>query len=117
MGLLSNSIAKVVKMMVMKITPLLQNCLEDRHSCSVNTNVYVLYRETTWNIFWKADRAINKAVSRWSYTAEARVRSHVGFVVDKLALGQAFSELFVFFSVGIISPYSYTYTYNLREEQ
>jgi hypothetical protein len=33
-------------------------------------------------------RAIAQAVSRWLPTAAARVRSHVGFVVDKLALGQ-----------------------------
>jgi hypothetical protein len=28
-----------------------------------------------------------QAVSRWPLTAEARVRAHVGFVVDKVALG------------------------------
>jgi hypothetical protein len=40
-----------------------------------------------------------QAVSRWSLTAKARVDPesvHVGFVVDKVALGQVFSEYFGF---------------------
>jgi hypothetical protein len=40
-----------------------------------------------------------QAVSRWLPTAAARVRSqvnHAGFVVDKVALGQVFSEYFGF---------------------
>jgi hypothetical protein len=44
-------------------------------------------------------RAIAQAVSRWLSTAAARVRSwsgQVGFVVDKVALGQVFSEYFGF---------------------
>jgi hypothetical protein len=44
-------------------------------------------------------RAIAQAVSRWLPTAAARVRDlsdHVGFVVDKVALGQVFSEYFSF---------------------
>jgi hypothetical protein len=43
------------------------------------------------------DRAIAKALSRWLLTATARglVRAeHVGFVVDKVALRQLFSEYF-----------------------
>jgi hypothetical protein len=36
-------------------------------------------------------RAIAQAVSRWLPTAGS---SHVGFVVDKVALGQVFSEYF-----------------------
>jgi hypothetical protein len=43
--------------------------------------------------------AIAQAVSRWLPTAAARVRvrsGHVGFVVDKVALGQVFSEYFGF---------------------
>jgi hypothetical protein len=43
-------------------------------------------------------RAVAKAVNRWLPTA-ARVRvraEHVGFVVDKAALGQVFSEYFGF---------------------
>jgi hypothetical protein len=35
-------------------------------------------------------------VSRWLPTAAARVRVHVGFVVDKEALGQVFPEYFGF---------------------
>jgi hypothetical protein len=43
------------------------------------------------------DRAIAQAVSRWLPTSAARVRGwfesgHVGNVVDKVALGQVFSE-------------------------
>jgi hypothetical protein len=38
-------------------------------------------------------RAIAQAVSRWLPTAAAR---HVGFVVDKVALGQEVSEYFGF---------------------
>jgi hypothetical protein len=44
-------------------------------------------------------RAVAQAVSRWLPTAAVRVRvraAHVGFVVDKAALGQAFSEYFGF---------------------
>jgi predicted glycosyl hydrolase (DUF1957 family) len=50
--------------------------------------------------FFKIDgRAIDQAVSRWLPTASARVHTrsgHVGFVVDKVALGQVFSEYFGF---------------------
>jgi hypothetical protein len=43
--------------------------------------------------------AIAQAVSRWLPTAAAQVHvrvEHVGFVVDKAALGQVFSEYFGF---------------------
>jgi hypothetical protein len=45
------------------------------------------------------DRVIAEAVSRWLSTAAARVRARVwqmGFVVDKVASGQVFSEYFGF---------------------
>jgi hypothetical protein len=43
-------------------------------------------------------RAVAQAVRRWFSTAAARVRfrAHVEFVVDKVALGQVFSEYFYF---------------------
>jgi hypothetical protein len=44
-------------------------------------------------------RAAAQAVSRWLPTAAARVRAwsgHVGFVVDKVTLGQVLSEYFGF---------------------
>jgi hypothetical protein len=44
-------------------------------------------------------RAIAQAVSRWLPTAAVQVRAlvwQVGFVVDKVALGQVFSEYFGF---------------------
>jgi hypothetical protein len=44
-------------------------------------------------------RATTEAVSRWLPTAAARVRAtvwQVGFVVDKVASGQVFSEYFGF---------------------
>jgi hypothetical protein len=44
-------------------------------------------------------RAIAQAVSRWLPTAAARVQTRVwssGIVVDKVALGQVFSEYFSF---------------------
>jgi hypothetical protein len=47
----------------------------------------------------KHGRAIAEAVGRWLSTAAARVRARVwqvGFVVDKVALGQVFSEYFGF---------------------
>jgi hypothetical protein len=43
--------------------------------------------------------AVAQAVSRWLPTAAARVlvrEKHVGFVVDKAALGQVFSKYFGF---------------------
>jgi hypothetical protein len=47
----------------------------------------------------RTGRAVAQAVSRWLPTAAVRVRvgaEHVGFVVDKAALGQVFSEYFDF---------------------
>jgi hypothetical protein len=44
-------------------------------------------------------RAVAQAVSRWLPTAAVRVRvqaEHVGFVVDKAAVGQVFSDYFDF---------------------
>jgi hypothetical protein len=44
-------------------------------------------------------RTIAQAVSRWLPTSAARVRArlgHVGFVVDRVALGHVFSEYFGF---------------------
>jgi hypothetical protein len=56
--------------------------------------------QTKFVSFFKPDaRAIAQAVSRWLPTASARVRTrscHMGFVVDKVALGQVFSEYFGF---------------------
>jgi hypothetical protein len=48
---------------------------------------------------YKSGRAMSQAVIRRPLAAETRVRSrvlHVGFVVDKVALGQVFSEYFGF---------------------
>jgi hypothetical protein len=48
-----------------------------------------------------------QAVSRRPLTAAARVRAHVspvGFVVDKVAVGQVFLRVLRFFPVSIISP-------------
>jgi hypothetical protein len=47
-------------------------------------------------------RAIAQALSRRLPTAKARVRGHVGFVLDKVALGQVFSEYFGF-------PYQFSF--------
>jgi hypothetical protein len=47
----------------------------------------------------RARRAIAQAVNRWLPTAAAQVRvpaERVGFVVDKVAVGQIFSEYFGF---------------------
>jgi hypothetical protein len=44
-------------------------------------------------------RTLAQAVTRWLLTAAARVRvraEHVGFVVDRVVLGQVFSEYFGF---------------------
>jgi hypothetical protein len=52
-----------------------------------------------FSIIFPYGRAIVLAVSRWLPTAAARVRARVwqiGFVVDKMALGQVFSEYFGF---------------------
>jgi hypothetical protein len=53
----------------------------------------------TYTLRAKRGRAVAQAVSRWLPTAAARVRSrseHVGFVVEKAALGQVFSGYFGF---------------------
>jgi hypothetical protein len=54
--------------------------------------MYVRYRSIQ-------GRVIAQTVSRWLPTVAARVRAlsgHVGFVVDKVALGQVFSKYFGF---------------------
>jgi hypothetical protein len=63
--------------------------------------------------------AIAQAVSRWLPTAAARVRArsgHVGFVVDKVTLGQVFSEYFSFPCQSlfhqIINPHNHQGQYN-----
>jgi hypothetical protein len=51
-----------------------------------------------YDVCGSAGRAIAQAVSRWLPTEAARVRARVwqvGFVVDKVALGQVSSEYFV----------------------
>jgi hypothetical protein len=62
------------------------------------------YVTETLKLLWQhtrtVGRALAQAVSRWRPIAAARVRArsgHVGFVVDKVALGQVFSEYFGFF--------------------
>jgi hypothetical protein len=50
-------------------------------------------------VSWGSDRAVVQGVSRWLPTAAPRLESssgHVGFVVDKVALWQVFSEYFGF---------------------
>jgi hypothetical protein len=52
-------------------------------------------------------RAMAQVVSRRPLTAEARVcpgSIHVGFVVDKVALGQVFLQVLRFSPVNIIPP-------------
>jgi hypothetical protein len=51
-------------------------------------------------------RAMDQAVSRRPFTAEARVRSqiNVGFVVDKVTLGQVFPRVHRFTAVNFIPP-------------
>jgi hypothetical protein len=61
-----------------------------------------------------------QAVSRRPPTAEARIRSlesvHVGFVVDKVALGQVFLRVPRFSPVSITPPMAPD-SYHLAEEQ
>jgi hypothetical protein len=76
-----------------------QTCLETKHTGKylelrkfLNLGYYVR-RECV------IDRAIDQAVIWWCLTAKARVRArsgHRGFVMDKVALGQVFSEYFGF---------------------
>jgi hypothetical protein len=50
-----------------------------------------------WDLPQSSGRATAQAVSRWLPTAAARVRSgfvQMGFVVEKVALGQVFSVYF-----------------------
>jgi hypothetical protein len=52
-----------------------------------------------FRLIFSKGRAIAQALSRWLPSAAAIVRarsSHVGFVVDKVVLGQVFSEYFDF---------------------
>jgi hypothetical protein len=55
----------------------------------------------------KEGRAVVQSISRWLPTAAARVRvraKHVGFVVDKAALGQLFPQVLRFPLPIIIPP-------------
>jgi hypothetical protein len=54
-----------------------------------------------------------------SLTAEARVRTrvNVGFVVDKVALGQVFHLVIRFPPVKTIPPWLYILTYHLENEK
>jgi hypothetical protein len=71
----------VIKLLLMKFSPTL--CHSPAYSC---------FSLPLW-----LGRAIAQAVSLWLPTAAARVRArsgHVGFVVDKTAREQVFSEYF-----------------------
>jgi hypothetical protein len=62
---------------------------------------------------YRIGRAIAQAVSRRLLTAETRFapRSvHVGFVVEKVALGKIFLPVFRFFPVSIIPPLLHIYS-------
>jgi hypothetical protein len=62
-------------------------------------------------INWYCYHAMAQVVSHRPQTAEARVCAvHVGFVVDKLALGQVFSELFSF-SLSVSFHHGSLYSY------
>jgi hypothetical protein len=57
------------------------------------------HRSTMSSLIRTLGNAMAQAVSHWLPTAAARVRAqsgHVGFVVDKMGLGQIFSEYFGF---------------------
>jgi hypothetical protein len=47
---------------------------------------------------------MDQAFIRWPLTAEAWVSAHVGFVTDKVALGQGFLEVLLLSPVSIIPP-------------
>jgi hypothetical protein len=76
------------------------------HICKVLSLVDVTVSERSthstgcqWEFSVLIGHAIAQAVSRWLPTAAARVQARVwqvGFVVDKVALGQVFSEYFGF---------------------
>jgi hypothetical protein len=60
------------------------------------------------------------AVSRWSVTAEDRVRAwpvREGFVVDQVVLRQVFLRVLQFFRVNIIPPWLSILAYHLRDGQ
>jgi hypothetical protein len=70
---------------------------QEKISCNIS-NTVLTYAVYTFVILHDG-RAIAQAVSRWLPTAAARVRARsgkVGFVMDKMALGQVFSEYFGF---------------------
>jgi hypothetical protein len=64
---------------------------------SIDSHIYVLFGS-----------AMAQAVSRRLLTAEARVRSrgqsHVGFVVDEVAMGQVFPTVLRFSPVSFVPP-------------
>jgi hypothetical protein len=79
---------------IVELNPLKFQCEIERNALRKNANFINLessFERTT------VGRAIAQAVSRWLPTAAARIRTRVwqvGFVVDKVALGQVFSEYF-----------------------
>jgi uncharacterized protein YqjF (DUF2071 family) len=61
-----------------------------------------------------------QAFSHWPLNAEAQVRARVspcGFVVDKVALGQAFLRVLRFSAVNVISLWLFMLACHLAEEQ
>jgi hypothetical protein len=74
--------------------------------CSRSVNIPLTQNVTapaifssTYEVTGSVGRAIAQAVSRWLPTAAAQVRARawqVGFVVDKVAIGQVFHEYFGF---------------------
>jgi len=69
---------------------------------------YELNTEIQSRVFVFNSRAMAQAVSRWSLTAETRLRFHVRPVVYKVALGQVFLQVLRFSLVSIIPLILYT---------
>jgi hypothetical protein len=57
-----------------------------------------------YNVTLRRGRAMAQAVSRRPSTAEGPGSVHVGFVVDKMALGQVFLRVLRFSPVNFIPP-------------
>jgi hypothetical protein len=58
-----------------------------------------------------------QAVGSWSLTSENWVQARVGFVVDRVALGQVFLLVVRVSPVSIIPPWLSILKYHLEDEQ
>jgi hypothetical protein len=73
-----------------------------------------------WACYYHVCRAMSQAVSRWNLTAEALVRTEsvpLGFVADKVALGEVPIRVLRFVPVNMFPPWFSILIYHLVDDR